>query len=367
MVEDVCRASDRIGDLDRFSREVLQREQKRKELLVTHVHWRVEALIVFCIVSVNAFFFVFFPQYVIFWIICSLFVIGFSPLVQLLQALAKTMVKKRVPDEEKYVKTLQAFKMLRKSEQFYHIEWSVFFINMRSAAIALGLLCSSNIFAAVGYLLIVRHDAEIGFFIAIQFFLFFLLFTAVILLKPYNRSFETGIGKIVAILKRQNLAIRIIILFLGATGFFTALFFLAGFLSPSATALGMLEREEINLLHFIPEFFIIIFSQFTLVRYIHSLESRRMTLKISDAIARSLQNDVISVLQGVQSGIIDEKEVDCVRFRTMMTSLLEARMFTTVVSDIFGLFPLYRFKPDLSLITDDETLKILRGHMSIMA
>jgi hypothetical protein len=367
MVEDICRASDRIGDLNRFSREVLQREQKRKELLVTRVHWRIEALIVFCIVAVNASFFVFFPQYVIFWIICSLFVIGFSPLVQIFQALVKTIVKKRVPDEEKYVKTLQAFKMLRKSEQFYHIEWSVFFINMRSVAIALGLLCSSNIFAATGYLLIVRHDAGIGFFIAIQFFLFFLLFTAVILLKPYSRSFETGIGRIVTLLKRQNLAIRIILLFLSATGFFIALFFLAGFLSPSATALGMLEREKINYLHFIPEFFIIFFSQFTLVRYIHSLESRRMTLKVSDGIVRSLQNDVISVLQKVQSGFIDEKEVDCMHLRTMMTTLLEARMFTTVVTDIFGLFPLYLFKPDLSLITDDETLKILRGHMSIMA
>jgi len=366
MVEDICRASDRISYLDGFSREVLQREQKRKELLVTHVHRRVEALIVFFIVTINALFFIFFPSYVIFWIITSLFVVGFSPLVQLFQALVKTIAKKQVPDEEKYVKTLQALKMLKKSEQFYHIEWSIFFINMRSAAIALGLLCSSNIFAAVGYLLIVRHDAGIGFFISIQFFLFFLLFTAVILLKPYSRSFETGIGKIVALLKRQNLAIRIILLFLGLTGFFTALFFLAGYLSLPVTALGMLEREKINLLHFIPEFFIILFSQFTLIRYIHSLESRRMTLTVSDAIARSLQNDVISILQKVQSGILDEKEMDCVHLRTMMTSLLEARMFTTVVSDIYGLFPLYLFKPDLTLITDDETLKILRGHMSLM-
>jgi len=101
---------------------------------------------------------------VIFWIICSLFVVGFSPLVQLFLALVKTIAKKRGPEEEKYVKTLPALKMLKKSEQFYHIEWSILFINMRSAAIALGLLCSSNIFAAVGYLLIVRHDAGIGFF-----------------------------------------------------------------------------------------------------------------------------------------------------------------------------------------------------------
>ena len=367
MVEDVCYASDRISYLDRFSREVLQREQKRRELLVTHVHRRIEAVIVFFIVTVNAIFFVVFPRYVIFWIICSLFVIGFSPLVQAFQALAKMITKKRAPDEEKYVKTLQAFKMLRKSEQFYHIEWSVFFINMRSAAVALGLLCSSNIFAAVGYLLILRQDSGIGFFIAIQFFLFFLLFTSVILLKPYNRTFEVYVAKIAAVLKKQKLVIRIILLLLGIAGFFTALFFLAAFLSPPATAFGILEREKIDLLHFIPEFFLILISQFTLVRYIHSLESRRMTLKVSDAITRSLQNDVISVLQKVQSGIIDEKEMDCVHLRTMMTSLLEARMFTTVVSDIFGLFPLYLFRPDLTLITDTETLKILRGHMSIMA
>jgi len=185
-------------------------------------------------------------------------------------------------------------------------------------------------------------------------------------MKPYSRSFETGIGKIVDLLKRQNLAIQIIFLFLGVTGLFTALFFLAGLLSLPVTALGMLEREKINLLHCIPEFFIILFSQFTLVRYIRSLESRRMTLTVSDAIARSLQNDVISILKKVKSGILDEKEMDCVHLRTMMTSLLEARMFTTVVSDIFGLFPVYLFKPDLTLITDDEMLKILRGHMSLM-
>ena len=346
---------------------MLQREQKRKELLVTHVHRRIEALIVFCIVTINAIFFVSFPKYVIFWIICSLFVIGFSPLVQIFEVLAKKIAKKRVPDEEKYVKTLQTLKMLRKSEQFYHIEWSIFFINMRSVAVALVLLCSSNIFAAVGYLLIVRHDAAIGFFIAIQFFLFFLLFFAVILLKPYNRTFEKVIGKIAAVMKRQKLAIRILVLLLGVAGFFTALFFLAAFLSPPATALGMLEREKISLLNYIPEFFIILFSQFTLVRYIHSLESRRMTLKVSNAIVRSLQNDVISVLQKVQSGSIGEKEMDCTHLRTMMTTLLEARMFMTVVSDIFGLFPLYMFKPDLTLITDDETLKILRGHLSIIA
>ena len=127
------------------------------------------------------------------------------------------------------------------------------------------------------------------------------------------------IAKIAAVLKRQKLAIRIILLLLGIAGFFTALFFLAAFLSPPATAFGILEREKIDLLHFIPEFFLILFSQFTLVRYIHSLESRRMTLKVSDAITRSLQNDVISVLQKVQSGIIDEKEMDCVHLRTMMT------------------------------------------------
>jgi hypothetical protein len=62
MVEDVCRASDRIGDLDQFSREVLQKEQNRKELLVTHIHWRVEALIVFCIVAINAIFLYFSPN-----------------------------------------------------------------------------------------------------------------------------------------------------------------------------------------------------------------------------------------------------------------------------------------------------------------
>jgi len=58
MVEDICRASDRISYLDGFSREVLQREQKRKELLVTHVHRRVEALIVFFKVAFNALFFI---------------------------------------------------------------------------------------------------------------------------------------------------------------------------------------------------------------------------------------------------------------------------------------------------------------------
>ena len=109
----------------------------------------------------------------------------------------------------------------------------------------------------------------------------------------------------------------------------------------------MLEREKMSLLNYIPGIFCLLFSQFTpLVRYIHSLESRRMTLKVSNAIVQSLQNDVISALQKVQSGSIGEKEMDCTHLRTMMTTLLEARMFMTVVSDIFGLFPLYMLRTE---------------------
>jgi len=366
MVENICALPSRITYLEQFSREVMERERKRKELLATIDHRRIEDIIVIAILSINAFLFFNFPIYVTTWIICSLLLISFYPILSLIPALARWLIKKRKGHQENHIKFLQALKMLKKSEQFYHSEWIIFFINMRSAAIALIALCSSNILAAIGYIFILRQDIEIGSFVAIQFLLFFILYFLAIILKPYNKTFEVWIGHIAENLQKKKPIIWVILLIIGIFGFFAALYFLAAYLSPATTALIVMEWEHIGPLDFILEFSFILISQYIFIRYIHSLESRRMTAWVSAAIENFVQKNVIPIIEKARQGEINEADIECTQYRTLMASLLEAKMFKTFVTSIYGLYPIYYFKPDLSLILDEETLSALKGHMSLV-
>jgi hypothetical protein len=365
MVQDVCEEFSRMAYIERFAREVLEREKARKDLITRHDHPRTEILIAIVILLVNIALFLTFPLYIVGWIVCSLIVLTFYPLTLLIPVLVHGAQRRLGDSSEQYVSTLKAFNILKKSEQFIHIEWSVFFINLRSAAVAIVCLCVSNLFVVTGLYLILRHETEIGLFIAIQFMLFFGLYLLAVLLKPYNRPFEewiTGVGERVL---AQKPVIWAILLTAGILGFFLALYFLAEFLFPISSAIRLLEYEGISMLGFVLEFLAIILSQFILVRYLHSGLSRRIGLTISTSIERYVRDNILTVVEDAHTGTLDEDEIGCDRFREMMTSLIEAKMYTTTISTIFGLFPIYQFRPDLSLILDENLLKVLKGHMTI--
>jgi hypothetical protein len=51
--------------------------------------------------------------------------------------------------------------------------------------------------------------------------------------------------------------------------------------------------------------------------------------------------------------------------REIATHLIEARMYMTQSSLIFGHVPVYYIQPDLTMILDQETRGTLRGHMKL--
>ena len=156
-----------------------------------------------------------------------------------------------------------------------------------------------------------------------------------------------------------------ILLVVGACGVVFALIFLAAFLSPASTAFFILEHEKIGILTFFIEFSIIFLSQFILVRYIHSLQSRRVSFQVSRSIETFVKDDVLSFVDEAGGRYFSEEDEDCLHYRRLMTSLIEAKMFQTVISSLWGLFPVYTFKPDLALILDPDLRKSLTGHMSL--
>jgi hypothetical protein len=194
---------------------------------------------------------------------------------------------------------------------------------------------------------------------------FFVLYLLVLVIKPYNYRFEAFARKVVFWFQRQKHIIWAVLSFLGALGVILALFLLWGYLFPGTVAIRLMNLEHVSPLRWFLELSILIISQFLLIRFIHSLQSRRTSYHISKALVRFVNDEVLTLVNQIRAGERDEQSIDCDQYRRMMTGLLEAKMYRTIKSEIFGSFPLYLFESDLSLLFGQETITILRGHMSI--
>jgi hypothetical protein len=267
--------------------------------------------------------------------------------------------------EKSYLKTLQSLHLMRTGEQFIHILWNIFFINLKSVGTAVVIFCGTNLIAAVTLFLVLRQEMGLAAIITGQFTLFFAVFLLSLVLKPYSRRFEVLASAVAKWVQRRRPLAWGLLSVTGFTGFLLALYLLWAFLFPGNTAMRLLEREDLLPTRVFLQLLIILLSQFLIVRYIHSLQSRRTTRRVSQSMERYVRDEVLVLVDRARSGEITAESVDCSRFRQLMTGLLEAKMYRTVTRGIAGSFLLYLFSPDFSQIMDDETLRILVGHMSI--
>jgi hypothetical protein len=365
VIEDICKADDRIEYLSLFGKEILDREKQRQEMLVSMGHRRVELVVVLGLLSINSLLFLVFPPYILAWITCSLLLLALYPLTMIVPSLIRGMKERSGNREKTYLKTLQSLHLMRTGEQFIHILWNVFFINLRSVATALVIFCGTNLLITVTLFLVLRQEVETAAIIIGQFFLFFTVFLLALVLKPYSHRFEVLAGSVAARLRHRRPLVWALLLVTGVTGIILALYLLSAFLFPGNTAMRLLEREDLLPSRVFLQLLIILLSQFLIVRYIHSLQSRRTTRLVSKSMEQYVRDEVLVLVDRVRSGEITQEAVDCSRFRQLMTGLLEAKMYRTVTRGIAGSFLLYLFSPDFSEIMDDETLRILVGHMSI--
>jgi len=365
VIEDICQADDRIKYLSLFGREILDREKQRQEMLVSTGHRRFELVAVLGLLAINCLLFFIFPPYILAWITCSLLLLALYPLTMIVPSLIRGMKGRSGNREKSYLKTLQSLHLMRTGEQFIHILWNIFFINLRSVGTALVIFCGTNLLITITLFLVFRQEMEPAAIIIGQFFLFFTAFLLALVLKPYSHRFEVLAGSVAERVRHRRPLSWGLLLVTGITGTILALYLLSAFLFPGNTAMRLMEREELRPSRVFFQLLIILLSQFLIVRYIHSLESRRTTRRISKSVERFVREEVLVLVDRARSGEITAESVDCRRFRELMTGLLEAKMYRTVTRGIAGSFLLYLFSPDFSLIMDDETLRILVGHMSI--
>jgi len=365
VVEDICKAGDRIEYLSLFGQEILDREKQRQEMLVSTGHPRFELVVVLGLLSANSLLFLVFPPYILGWITCSLLLLALYPLTMIVPSLIRWMMGRSGNREKSYLKTLQSLHLMRTGEQFLHILWNIFFINLRSVGTAVVIFCGTNLIAAATLFLVLRQEMGLAAIITGQFILFFTVFLLALVLKPYSRRFEVLASAVAGWVQRRRPLVWGLLFAFGFTGFILALYLLWAFLFPGNTAMRLLEREDLLPSRVFLQLLIILVSQFLIVRYIHSLQSRRTTRRVSRSMERYVREDVLGLVDRVRAGEITAESVDCGRFRQLMTGLLEAKMYRTVTRGIAGSFLLYLFTPDFSQIMDEETLRNLAGHMSI--
>ena len=365
VIEDICKAGDRIEYLSRVGQEILDREKRRQEMLLSTGHRRVELVAVLGLLSANSLLFLVFPPYILAWVACSLLLLALYPLTMIVPSLIRWMMRGSGNREKSSLKTLQSLHLMRTGEHFIHILWNIFFINLRSAGTALVVFCGTNLVAALTLFLVIRQETGLAVLITGQFFLFFTVFLLSLVLRPYSRRFEVLAGAVTRWVQRRRPLVWGLLSVTGFTGFILALYLLWAFLFPGNTAMRLLEREDLLPSRVFFQLLLILLSQFLIVRYIHSLQSRRTTRRVSRSVERYVREDVLVLVDRVQSGEITAESVDCGRFRQLMTGLLEAKMYRTVTRGIAGSFLLYLFTPDFSQIMDEKTLRNLAGHMSI--
>ncbi|MEN6516794.1 MAG: hypothetical protein ABFC38_01210 [Methanospirillum sp.] len=99
---------------------------------------------------------------------------------------------------------------------------------------------------------------------------------------------------------------------------------------------------------------------YAVARSVHTRESRHLARQVATAVVRYIDGEVRPRLEGGGPAA-----TDCDDSRVLATVLIEARVYRSVRSTIFGRLPMYVLAPDLSLVADPETPGALRCHLDL--
>ena len=153
----------------------------------------------------------------------------------------------------------------------------------------------------------------------------------------------------------------------GVLGFLLTLSAFLTFLFPGITVWEIMNEGKVGPLKNFVELVLILLAQYVIIRYMHSIFSRRLILRINRSISAYILADVLPILGNAAPGQGREGQPGntCEDYRETATLLIEARMYKIQSDSIFGYFPIFFIQPDLTTILDKETLETLRGHMEL--
>jgi hypothetical protein len=364
---DVCNETNPEKFLQTFAEDVLKQELSWRENLSTARPGPIDRSIFILALAGTILCAFVLEDYMVLWVASTLFIIIFYPLTFLIPALASIMRDQSGVALRGYMKTLKGIGVVEHRDTFLYVLLNAFFINSRPLAIPITLLCISDIVTAFLLYLLEMHPVRVILIIMTQSAVIIIYYMSIYFLKPYSHAFMEMVRKVQRRIHKGGYVVFSLVIALGIIGLILSGVILSTLLFPGITVWEVLREERVALFTGVIDLTLIFLIQFIIVRFLHSIFSRRLMVSINRSIIGYISEELLPPLkQEVSAGGKDMSlKSSCLSLREIATSLIEARMYTIHRTTIRGTFPVYFIQPNLTLILDRETLDMLRGHMEI--
>ncbi|MEN6343601.1 MAG: hypothetical protein ABFC89_13705 [Methanospirillum sp.] len=257
-----------------------------------------------------------------------------------------------------YLRTLGTLGLLDSGRKLGYLAANAFVINARAVAPAFAWFAAVNLVVAIGWIEDGPPSRGLGIVIAVQSVLALGYGLAVWRMTP-------GVGR----LRERTAAVRSLFAAHRAIGWtllvlltvpvaLGAVLLIPVLTIPEPPVLEVLAGGHVGPAGQTLVLLLLLSGLYAVTRTVHGRESRRLARQVAGAIIRYIDGDLGPRLESGAGR-------DCEEYRSLATGLLEARVYRFVRTAVFGRLPVYILSPDLSLVSDKETLSALRGHLNL--
>ncbi len=342
--------------------ELEREEAELAELDRTDGSRLLSILLVVDLVLANVLLWLVLTDYAVYWITASLFLYVVNPFLFLIPSSGAPAEGGTASPRARLMERFSGSGLAEHRWTIAKIFWNAFFINSQPLAPAFVAIYSLNILFAL-----LRAQGLTGWLIIFQSAAILVFYLAIAVFKPYTGGFlESVMGIQDTVTKKIHRRVEPlwkVALPIGLAAGVVAIVLIAAMLLPGFT-LGVVWNSEqtVSGVGLIPVLFILA-SQIVLARYAQGAASRRLVRQLRVRKIELLNKDVLAPLEAYrnrvvrgQPGVLEQFAQNFADIRAMFVSLKVYRMQS---QDLAGLLPIHVVVPDLNLILNLETIRIL--------
>ena len=302
------------------------------------------------------------PEYALYWITASFFLYVIYPFLLLVPSAESGEDEPGPGRGGPITDRLGRLGLAEHRWLIARIFWNSFFINSQPLVPAfLGVYGLNLVFALFG------NYGLLGWLIGFQSAAIMLFYLAIAVFRPYTGGFLESLidiqNNVSGKIHRRVAPLWRVVLPIGIAAGLVGLLLIAAMLLPGFT-LGVIWKSNATVtgLGFVPVLFLLV-CQVVLVRYTQGASSRRLVRQLLERKVAILNRHVLAPLDEYRReadraspGVLDRFATD---FSGIRATFLSSKVYRMQRQDLGGLFPVWVVVPDLELLLNSETIRIL--------
>ena len=319
-------------------------------------------LLVADLVLANVLLWLVLSEYAVYWITASFFLYVVYPFLFLVPSSGGTDKGESADRPSSFTGRFGGTELAAYRWTILRIFWNSFFINSQPLAPAFLAIYSLNIVFALQ-----RGEGLTGWLIVFQSAAILIFYAAIAVFKPYTGGFlDSVIGLQTSVstkIRRRVEPLWKVVLPIGLAAGIVAVVLITAMLLPGFT-LGVIwnSEETVSGLGLVPVLFVLA-SQVVLVRYAQGAASGRLVRRLRERKIEILARDVLAPLESFRTQAARGDPDVLVRFArefgAIRATFLSARVYHLQAQDLAGLLPIHVVVPDLDLVLNPETIRLL--------